>query len=311
MRSARRFYRLSLALGTLGGVVVVLAILSALRALSVAAPSAERLLQACGEVVFSGQTVSSVGVLLFTGVGVAVIALATRSTVRHWRAQRAVISRLPVEYETVHRGISLRVFTDSRPEAFCAGLLQPRVYLSSAAVDAVEDGELAAVIEHESHHCARRDPLRILIVQVLSDSLFFLPAMRHLRGRYCMLAELAADEAAIAAGAERRALAAALITFAATPSPGVVGIAPERVDHLLGERARWELPTSLIAGTLVTLLGLLAGAMALMHTARPGALSIAVLAAQACMIVMVAAPLALGAGSVLLTHRRWKSAQSD
>jgi beta-lactamase regulating signal transducer with metallopeptidase domain len=90
------------------------------------------------------------------------------------------------------------------------------------------------VIEHESHHCRRRDPPRILIVQILRDCLFFLPVMGCLRERYRTLAELAADEAAVSRTGDRRSLAAALITFAAIPSPGVVvaestlGI----VDHL-------------------------------------------------------------------------------
>jgi BlaR1 peptidase M56 len=308
VRSARRFYRASLALGVLGGTVLALALISALRSLSLGAPSAGRLLEACQEVVFSGQTAISATVLVLTGIGLAVLALAIRSTVRHYRAQRAVLSALPVQYATVYRGAPLTVFAHERPEAFCAGLLRPRVYLSSAAVETVDDYELAVVIEHESHHCRRRDPLRILIVQVLGDCLFFLPVMRHLRERYCTLVEIAADEAAMAGGAERRSLAAALLVFAEGPT-GVVGIAPERVDHLLGKSPRWELPVSLLAGALLTLAGLAAIAMTLAHTTAPGALSIAALSAQACMIAMVVLPVMLGVSLVAITHRGWQSAQ--
>lgn len=308
MRSARRFYRASLALGALGGAVLALAVTSALRSLSLGAPSAARLLRACQEVVLSGQTAISAIVLVLTGIGLAVLVLAIRSTVRHYRAQRAVLSALPVQYATVYRGAPLTVFTHEHPEAFCAGLLRPRVYLSSAALESVEDGELAAVIEHESHHCRRRDPLRILIVQVLSDCLFFLPVMRHLRERYRTLAELAADEAAMSGGADRRSLAAALLAFAEGPS-GVVGIAPERVDHLLGESRRWELPVSLLVGALATLAGLAAIAMTLAHTAAPGSMSVAALSAQACMIAMVVLPVMLGVSLVAITHRSWQNAQ--
>ena len=58
-------------------------------------------------------------------------------------------------------------------------------------------------------------------------------------------------------GADRRSLAAALLAFAERPA-GVVGIAPERIDHLLGERPSGELPFSLLMGALVTLAALTA-----------------------------------------------------
>jgi hypothetical protein len=47
----------------------VLAVSVAVRSLSFGAPSAERLLQACREVVFSGQTMVSAAVLALTGIG--------------------------------------------------------------------------------------------------------------------------------------------------------------------------------------------------------------------------------------------------
>ena len=307
MRSAGRFYWLSLALGAAGAAVAVLAVAVAARSLSLGAPSAARLLQACREVVLSGQTVVSALVLSLAGIGVAMLCLAIRSTVRHCRAQRSARSRLPVQYQTEYRGVPLTVFAHDRPEAFCAGLLKPRVYLSSAALQTAEDGRLAAVIEHESHHYRCRDPLRILIVHVLSDCLFFLPVMRHLRERYRTLAELAADEAAMSDGAHRRSLAAALLSFAESPT-GVVGIAPERVDHLLGKPPRWELPVSLLTGSLVALAGLTAIAMILAHATAPGALSIAALSAQTCMIGMALLPIVLGVCLVAITHRRVRHA---
>lgn len=308
MRSARRFYRVSLVLGAAGAAVAMLAVLVAVRSLSLGAPSAATLLQACQEVVFSGQTLISAAVLALAGIGLSVLGLAVRSMVRQYRAQRRVLSRLPVQYETAYRGTPVTVFAHESPEAFCAGLLRPRVYLSSAALQTVEDRELSAVIEHETHHCHRRDPLRILTVQVLSDCLFFLPVMRHLRERYCTLAELAADEAAMAVGADRGSLAAALLVFAEGPT-GVVGIAPERVDQLLGESPRWELPVSLLAGALVTLAGLAGIAMTLAQTASPGGMSVAALSAQACMIAMVMVPVMLGVTLVAITRRGWQSAQ--
>ncbi len=303
MRSARRFYRLSLALGAAGAIVVALSVAVALRSINLAAPSLGQLLRACQEVVLSSETTTSIVVLAFTGVGLAVASLAVRSLRAHYRAQQLALSGLNVQEQTDHRGIPVTVFAHRRPQAFCAGLLHPRIYLSSGAIETVPATELDAVLEHEAHHCARRDPLRVLIVQVLGDSLFFLPLMSRLRERYSALAELAADESAVARTGDRSALAAALMTFASTPEPGVMGIAPESVDHLLGESPRWQLSASLLTGALITLAGVLAGALTLARAANPGTLSLAVLSAQACMVAMVVVPVMLGASVVLVTHR--------
>ncbi|MHB1834563.1 MAG: M56 family metallopeptidase [Solirubrobacteraceae bacterium] len=308
MRSARRFYRLSVALGVAGAGVLGVAVAFAVRSIDLGAPSLARLLRGCREVVLSRATVTSVVVLVLTGVGVVVASLALRSLLSHCRAQRRVLSGLSIQREIAHRGIAVRVFAHERPKAFCAGLLRPRIYLSTAALDGVPAAELAAVLEHECHHSARRDPLRLLIVQVFADALFFLPLMRRMRERYCALSELAADEAAISGTGERHALAAALITFAGTRSAGVVGIAPERVDHLLGEHPRWRLSITHLASALATLAGLLAVAATLAAAATPGHLSVIVLGAQACMIAMALAPMLLSACLIVITRRSWQSA---
>jgi Zn-dependent protease with chaperone function len=290
VRSASRFYRVNLAVGAAAALALVLALASAWRVVNLGVPSPHDLLQACRHVVFSGETVISLTVLVLVGTCLAVLVLAIRSGLRHYRAQRVALSKLPVQYEARYRGVGLTVFTHEHPEAFSAGLLKPRLFLSRGALHNVATAELAAVIEHEVHHCRRRDPLRLLIVQLISDALFFVPAMQRLSQRYRTLAELAADDAAVSKGSCPGTLAAALLAFTEGTRPGVVGIAPERVDHLLGERAHWNLPVALLACTLVTLLVLMATAMVLVYTVAPGDLSFSTMSAQVCMVVMAWVP---------------------
>jgi hypothetical protein len=159
------------------------------------------------------------------------------------------------------------------------------------------------VIAHEVHHARRRDPLRILLVGMLADALFFLPALRRLKRRYEELAEIAADEAAVTATRDPSPLAAALLRFGERGAPGVVGIAPERVAHLLGEAPRWELPVSVIAGALVTVAGLVAVAATTAHATGGDRVSLTLLASQACMLTMAALPVVALAGLALLGRR--------
>jgi Zn-dependent protease with chaperone function len=108
------------------------------------------------------------------------------------------------------------VLETAAPLAFCAGLLCPRIYLSTGLLDALDDGELQAVLLHEDHHRRHRDPLRTLLVDVLGLSLFFLPLAKELRSLFVASAELEADRYA-ARRAGRPALAGALYKLLSYP----------------------------------------------------------------------------------------------
>ena len=177
---------------------------------------------------------SPAGALLLGLGGLALIVFVRglRSVLTEARAQLRVRSGLRAAVEHQLDGAFVRLFPSSRPQAFCAGLLRPRVFLSSPACDRLSQAELRAVVAHEGHHVRRRDPLRLLVARVLADALFFVPALRRLERRYAELAELAADEAAIRA-AGSAALASALVKLGGSDHPeATVALAPERVDHL-------------------------------------------------------------------------------
>jgi Peptidase family M48 len=139
------------------------------------------------------------------------------------------------------------VIADARPRAFCGGVLQPRVYVSTWAMAILDGAGLNAVLAHERHHARRFDPLRLAAGRVLARALFFLPELGELVEHQQALAELSADESAVnALPANRFALAEAMLSFSDTPaSGGSTGIDPARVDYLLGESPRWRFPVLL------------------------------------------------------------------
>jgi hypothetical protein len=166
-----------------------------------------------------------------------------------WRgasARRRLNARMPVLEERVVAGRRVLVVPGARPMAFCAGLLRPRVYVSAGAVQRLGANELAAVVTHEAHHAARRDPLRILVARAIGDAY----SLGALPRREQALAELAAD-AAVVRSRGAAPLASALLAF------GPAGIAPERVDRLAGEAPREEVPRMLVAGAGAVIAGLL------------------------------------------------------
>lgn len=305
MSSARRLYRLNLAVGALGALVVIVALGGALSKVSLAPPPVEELLAACGRLLPADFSPVVAAILGLAGLGVVILARGVRSALVQARAQVRVRAGLRKATEVELAGTSIWLIQSSRPQAFCAGLLRPRVFLSAAAHDRLSETELRAVVAHEGHHASRRDPLRLLAARTLADALFFLPALRRLERRYAELAELAADEAALRS-AGSSALASALLKLGSSDHPeATVALAPERVDHLCGTPPRWRLeaPTflvSLLAVAAIAAVAVTAGVAG--AGVRVEALTVI---GQSCIFLMLAAP------SAALGAALWRRARSD
>jgi Zn-dependent protease with chaperone function len=295
---ARDLWRLHAALGLLGTAVAATALIVAVTRIDFAPPSVADLAEACRRWALPHARPASILVLGLGSLGVAWLALTVRAVVRQIRAARALERRLPVvdALPGIHGG---HVLADAGVHAFCLGWLRPRVYVSRGALEVLNRDERAAVLAHELHHARRRDPLRLAVAGALAEGLFFLPIVRRVADRYAALAELAADEAAVRGVGDPAPLASALLAFDAHPSPAAVGIAPERVEHLMGQRPRWELSALLVVGGLLTIGVLLAVTVRLAQATDEASVGLPVVLAQGCMLAMAVFPLVLGAGTVL------------
>jgi hypothetical protein len=284
------------ALGLLGLASAVFALARVLETWHVTPRAASHQISILGhKLSYPAANLGAVVVLIVAIVGLAVVVAAAHGAAREvfaaWRFGR----RMGAVAARVSDGAF--VFEDPRPRAFCAGLLRPRVYVSSGAVALLDEPALNAVLEHERHHVRRRDPLRLAAGRVLARALFFLPGYRALVGRQQWLAELSADEQAItAAPGNRSALARAMVTFSASSGPGdETGIDPARVDHLLGQPPAWRFPAALCVLSALVIALIIATVVLAGQTAF-GAASLAppFLSDQACIVVLALIPAALG-----------------
>lgn len=309
--SARWLYRLGLALAAVALSALVLATGLALTSVDLRAPDPGALVVACRAALSPQLSWPALAVALLGGISVATFALGVRSVARQSIQRRRYLRRLRIVESFEIDGTTVFLFEDERPQAFCAQLLRPRIYLSTVALIALDDDELRAVLAHERDHQRRRDPLRLLVASALGDALFFLPVLRRLHQRYGELAEIAADDAAIAATGNKSDLASALLRFGERSDLQlVVGIAPERVDNLLGERARWEVPVSLVVGALVTLAGLVAIGAAVASASPGAAMSVPFVLAQLCAVAMTVAPAIFGAVLLIAATGRLRARQA-
>jgi Zn-dependent protease with chaperone function len=236
-------------------------------------------------------------VLALAVAGLAVGALTAWGAIRELAATRTFERYLAARSPRPWKGAL--VIDDERPQAFCAGLFNPRVYVSSGAVASLDETALDAVLAHEAHHARRRDPLRLAVGRVLARALFFVPGLAELVHRQQNLAELGADENAMNIGPDSHsALARAMLTFSeSSPTDGSVGIDPGRVDHLLGEPPNWRFPTLLCLAAAVAI-GLLGTIAVLAGQLAAGSATLAppFLSHQPCVVILALIPVVVVLG---------------
>jgi hypothetical protein len=306
-RRASLLYRVELALG-ISGLLAVSAIVGfGLSSLNAGPSTAHRHLIVLADQRLSYPDLNVAGVLLavMAAIGVVVLVRALGGVLWHWRSQRKLLAGLTRTFEP-EIAEDVFVVRDERVRAFCVGLMHPQVWISTEALRTLGANELRAVLAHERHHRARRDPLRLALARVLGDALFFLPVLRVLTKRYGALLELSADEVA-ARSAGQAALASAMLLFAeerpSSPA-GAVGIAADRIDHLLGRPVDVRLPWARAIGSvlgvgLLLLLVQVIQARAVLHAT----LGLPFLTATPCVTVLALLPGLLGV-SALVGYRR-------
>jgi hypothetical protein len=140
----------------------------------------------------------------------------------------------------------------------------------------------------------------------MAGALFYVPGLGELHRRQIALAELSADEHAIAAApANRAALARAMLSFAERSlADDPTGLDPERVDHLLGDPPRWRFPL-LVCAVAFTVLGLLGAVGVLAGRVASGSATLAppFLSRQPCVVMLAMLPALVVLIAVALRRR--------
>ena len=305
--AARRAARAEAVLVALGLVSLALVFLRLFETWRVSPHRASHQVAVLGQKLsYPAANIAAVIILVLSLLGAVVTARAVLAAFREVRAARRLERRLAPagrgDLDDVH------VIDDQRPHAFCAGLLRPRIYLTSGALAMLDQPALDAVLAHERHHARRRDPLRLATSRVFARAMFFLPALSELGRGQQALAEVSADETAInAASGDRSGLARAMLAFSdASRGDDSVGIDPARVDYLLGEPPGWRFP-AIMCLAAIGLLALLVTVAVLLGREAAGSATLAppFLSAEPCVVVLAVIPAAVGLVGIRLLRKNW------
>lgn len=122
-----------------------------------------------------------------------------------------------------HPGLDVMVLEHGRCAAYCVPGRGGRVVVTTATLEALDDEQLAAVLQHERAHLRGRHHLVIQAASALRAAFPFVPAFVWAEGEVGRLAEMLADDAAVR-HTDRLTVATALVRLAGGATPvGALG----------------------------------------------------------------------------------------
>ena len=172
---------------------------------------------------------------------------ARRAGADHLRGLQLVAHRNP--------GLDALVVDHPAAAAYCLPGRAATIVLTSAAVAALSDQELVAVLAHERAHLRGRHHLVAAAASALARSLPFVPGLQWARAEQSRLLEMIADDEAAAGGA-RLSVARALLTLAGATVPsaglGAADVAAvARVERMLVPASRIGVGRRVLIGAML------------------------------------------------------------
>ena len=148
--------------------------------------------------------------------------------------------------EKYHLQDKITIFKDRKLMAFCMGVLNPRIFLSSQVLKSMTHREIEAIILHERQHLIGKDNLTMLILNLVKNALFFFPIVTDFVNGMEVRREIVADQSVTRETGRKIDIVSALrkiieskpnYVFANAFSESF-GIEP-RIRFLIGKRHNW------------------------------------------------------------------------
>nr|WP_150959937.1 M56 family metallopeptidase [Aneurinibacillus sp. XH2] len=210
---------------------------------------------------------AAVNLLIFVTFGRIALRMATQFYLSckwgaHFRARTDHEASMMLERRYSHWGVPIRVIRDDSLFALAAGLIKPRIFVSTGLLNMLSDREMEAVLLHERHHCMRRDPLKMLVVTICRDAFGYIPLIRGLAHYYRVMKELLADRFVIQQMNTPYELGNVLLkmTKRAAPVPRGIGVSfadtaiNYRIEQIIEPGGKVEAPAVRFPAVLVSFL---------------------------------------------------------
>ncbi|WP_336775264.1 M56 family metallopeptidase [Paenibacillus sp. MMO-58] len=113
------------------------------------------------------------------------------------------------------------------------GFFRPRIVVSAKLIEQFSERQLAAILWHEWSHCRSYDPMRMLFVKIMNDSLPYIPIFKRLAHYIQVWVELQADQYSVRKMNSSYELASVLYTCSQLENrvPVGVGFADQAINY--------------------------------------------------------------------------------
>lgn len=160
--------------------------------------------------------------------------------------------------KTKHQKYGIFVLDTDEPIAFTYGLFYRQIAISRFLIEKLSQEDLEAIVEHESYHQQFGDPLKMLVIQWLEATFYFVPGYYHV-GLFCKThIELAADEVIKNPEQLKKALIGHISLqhdYKSGESKAIskFSVTKARLDLLFGSSLRWN-QRRLLAGFIMPII---------------------------------------------------------
>ena len=122
--------------------------------------------------------------------------------------------------------------------AFCLGIRNPRIYLSTGLVNIITTKELEAVLRHERYHLNNRDTLTMFVAAIGESLLPFFPLLSDFLHNYRIEREIEADKEAVRGLGNSYPLISVLKKLLTTPSLATMTVSAIADEDTLESRIK-------------------------------------------------------------------------
>src|SRR3989338_6688177 len=119
-----------------------------------------------------------------------------------WFKKKIRIAKMPLFIQELSLKHDLKdkiiIFRNSRPSAFCLGIKNPRIYLSTKLLETMNKKEIEVIMLHEKYHLINRDTFLILIATFFKGLFLLFPIIADIVVSLIRQKETEADQYSLA-----------------------------------------------------------------------------------------------------------------
>ncbi len=148
------------------------------------------------------------------------LAILMRTQYLKYRLQKQIVND-PEITKLINRlelSTKIQLIKSKKPFAFCLGVFNQKVYISTGLVSLFTKKEIIAVLRHEQYHIENHDTVTMVVASIVRSLFPFSPYIVNLIKNYRIEREIAADKFAIQITGDRKGLLTALEKFLSSSS---------------------------------------------------------------------------------------------